>query len=266
MKELKIKTKSSLKDFITSKGFCLSLAISLTLFGFTIWSLVNKSIDKTINKNIKIANNSVNQNTKLRSVDNIINNIPIENQTNSQPNNKQKSLGANFSEQHKNQNLDLEDNTEVKTETDLEKRVKSENNKNTLFVTPITGKIVNDYSNNELVKNKTLCDWRVHNGIDISAPQGTPVKAIADGEIIKVYSSPLLGVCIEIEHDNNLNSIYCGLNKNINVKEGDLVEAADIIASVGNTATGESELGPHLHLEIKENGEKINPLSKIKIS
>ncbi|MBP0979263.1 MAG: M23 family metallopeptidase [Oscillospiraceae bacterium] len=255
MKELKIKTK--LQDFFTNKGFFLSLAISLTLIGSTIWVVMNKSIDNTITKSFKLSKNTnfkdLEDSENLERVDNIVSNIPIE---------PDKEPKISVSKNLKKQNINSKDQN--LSESDLNNNLE-DNQENILFVPPVSGKIINDFSNNELVKNKTLCDWRVHNGIDISAPQGTPIKAIADGEVIKIYSCPILGICVEIEHANNINSIYCGLNKNLNIKEGDSVEAADVIGSIGNTAAGESELGPHLHLEIKENGEKINPLSKIKI-
>ncbi len=254
MKDLKIKKQSKTGDFLTSKGFYLTLIVSLTMLGSTMWFIMNKSIDNVIDKNLKLTKNSFsNSHNTLKTVNNVVHNVPI------QEKNKNETSASHHDNEHK------------LPETSMEPSQTSPNNissddKSILFVPPLVGKIINDFSAGELVKNKTLSDWRVHNAIDISAPQGTPVKSIADGEVIKIYVNPMLGTCIEIEHENNINSVYCSLNKNVNVTEGDIVEAGDVIGSVGNTAIGESELGDHLHFEIKEKGEKINPLTKIKIS
>ena len=257
MKELKIKRQSGITKFITGKGFYLSAAISLILIGSTIWFVMNKSIDDVVDKNIKLMKNQISDQS-LKSVDNIVKDVPIN----------QKIEIAKLSEVETKEKI--ENNNEVSTESqnqneEIEKNIEEVDNKD-LFITPLVGKIINGFSNNELVKNTTLSDWRVHNGVDIEASQGTSVKAVADGEIIKISSDPMMGVCVEIEHSNNINSVYYGLNENVNVKEGDKVEVGTVIGSVGNTAIGETKLGPHLHLEMIENGIKIDPLSKIKMS
>ena len=268
LKELKLKKQSNLKNCFKGKGFYLSLVISLSLIGTTIWVAMNKSIDNVIDKNVNIIE-KFNEKANLKSVDNIIDDVPIEKKAT----NHHYLRSLNDEKETKDDDVkgdDIKDvRSDVKDESqnDLkEKTSESEGEDSILFVPPIVGKVINEFSNYELVKDKTLSDWRVHNGVDIAAAQGTPVKAIADGEVIKIYNDPMLGVCIEIEHHGNINSTYCGLNKNVNVKEGDNVEAGDVIASVGDTAIGEAELETHLHLEVKKDGVKIDPLSKIKVS
>lgn len=262
MKELKIKRQSKIKDFIKGKGFYLSLTMSLALVGSAIWIGMNKSIDRVIDENMDIIKNSSRSNT-IKTVDNIVSNVPISKQESAH------SLGE------EEQNID-EDNQDDQKEDEMgEGEMTEEENQESeipekeedisiLFMPPLVGKIINKFSNYELVKNQTLSDWRTHNGIDIAASQGTPVKSIADGEVIKIYSTSLMGTCIDIEHPGNINSIYCGLNKNVNVKEGDKIEAGSVIGSVGK-AVGEAELAPHLHLELKKDGVKIDPLTKIKM-
>ena len=251
MKDLKIKKKVGFLDFVTSKGFYLTLVVSLVLFGSTMWVVMNKSIDNVVDKNLNLLQRNVNSKT----VNKVVQNLPIaKDATIHKDNSTQKNNSVDSDKPIAE--LSLEENSES---------VKDFENQDVLFVPPVVGEIVNGFSGGELVKNKTLSDWRVHNAVDIAAPQGTPVKSIADGEVLRIYNAPMLGMCVEIEHAQSTNSVYCGLNKNLNVKEGDIVEAGSVIGSVGNTAMGESELGPHLHLEIKEKGEKINPLSKIKL-
>lgn len=125
------------------------------------------------------------------------------------------------------------------------------------FVLPVNGKIFAPYSGDELVYNRTLDDWRTHNGIDISAPSNDPVKAGADGTVKKIYEDGMLGTVMEIEH-NGFTARYCGLNNSTFVKEGDKVSQGQSIGTVGETAMEVAEES-HIHLEVLENGKYINP-------
>lgn len=105
----------------------------------------------------------------------------------------------------------------------------------------------------------------VHNGIDISATVGTPIKAIADGVV--VMSDPnynnTCGAGISIKHADDFQSGYCHLSKN-SVNVGDSVKQGDIIGltggKVGAPGAGNSQ-GPHLHFTLKKGGTPVNPLS-----
>jgi len=105
----------------------------------------------------------------------------------------------------------------------------------------------------------------VHNGIDISAIVGTPIKAIADGVV--VMSSPkynnICGAGISIKHADDFQSGYCHLSKN-SVNVGDSVKQGDIIGltggKVGAPGAGNSE-GPHLHFTLKKSGTPVNPMT-----
>lgn len=68
------------------------------------------------------------------------------------------------------------------------------------LIQPIDGEVFTQYSNGELVKSETLGDWRTHNGIDIAADEGTPVKAAAKGSVTGVRSDALWGYVVEITH------------------------------------------------------------------
>ncbi len=98
-----------------------------------------------------------------------------------------------------------------------------------------------------------------HRGLDYSNPQGTPVRATADGKVVAVQQQRGLGNVLKIDHGNNVVTVYAHLRKSL-VKKGDLVKRGDFIAESGNSGRSTA---PHLHYEIRVNGRAINPLSYI---
>lgn len=120
------------------------------------------------------------------------------------------------------------------------------------------GEVLKGFSPKNPVQSKTLGDWRTHSGVDIAAGEGTPVRAIMAGEVLKVYQDALLGNIIEIDHHNNYIAYYCGLTETTIAKEGSTVKAGDTIGYVGKIPS-ESKDDSHLHLEVKLNDEYIDP-------
>ncbi|MDR3645368.1 MAG: M23 family metallopeptidase [Clostridia bacterium] len=135
-----------------------------------------------------------------------------------------------------------------------------------VFMLPCNGEIITPFSNNDLAYNKTMDDWRVHNGIDIAAKAGTPVVADADGTVTSIKEDLLLGETVVISHGSGLTSTFANLTKQVTVKKGQKVSVGDILGCVGQTAQGESLLAPHLHYELWKNGNAINPMTYIKQS
>lgn len=131
------------------------------------------------------------------------------------------------------------------------------------FIMPIEGNIINKFSNGELVKNKTLNDWRTHNGIDIACKINDSVKAVSSGTIKDVYESPMWGTVVELELSDKTVCVYSNLNKNPNVKKGQKVNVGDLIGTVGKTAAAESTEQEHLHFEMMKDNKYIDPLSII---
>ncbi|MCH5184749.1 MAG: peptidoglycan DD-metalloendopeptidase family protein [Oscillospiraceae bacterium] len=131
------------------------------------------------------------------------------------------------------------------------------------FIPPAEGKIIDTFSEN-LSSNKTMDDWRTHDGIDIQSEPGTAVKASLDG-VIEEIGSDTLGVFILINHDNGWQTLYANLGEeDISLKKGDRVKTGDKIGSVGDTSIEEKLVNPHLHFEILKDGENKNPTEFIK--
>lgn len=96
----------------------------------------------------------------------------------------------------------------------------------------------------------------MHKGIDISAPQGTPIVAPASGKVVFAKRFSGYGLTIEIEHRPGLRTRYAHCSS-ILVKVGDQVKRGQIIGKVG--ATGRTT-GSHLHYEVHVRGQVVNPL------
>lgn len=127
------------------------------------------------------------------------------------------------------------------------------------FVRPVAGEIVMAYAVDELIYDRTMGDWRTHNGIDIAAELGTRVLAAADGTVAEVYADELLGTVVVIDHGSGICSQYANLAATPAVKVGDKVAMGAVIGSVGDTALGEAGLAAHLHFAMTQDGEPVNP-------
>ncbi len=117
-----------------------------------------------------------------------------------------------------------------------------------LFFTPVKGVISQGY------------DPVSHPFVDITAPAGSLISAIADGTVIYDGWSDDTGYTIHIQHSNDIISIYKHNDKLLK-KAGDKVKAGTPIALMGNT--GSLSTGPHLHFELWHNGENLDPTQYI---
>jgi len=95
-----------------------------------------------------------------------------------------------------------------------------------------------------------------HDGIDIAAPEGTPVAAAADGEVIFAGEQAAYGGVVILRHDGDLVTLYAH-NARVLVKEGQRVRRGQAIATVGQTG---KTTGPHLHFEVRAGTRPRNPL------
>jgi murein DD-endopeptidase MepM/ murein hydrolase activator NlpD len=99
-------------------------------------------------------------------------------------------------------------------------------------------------------------NWKFHKGIDMAAPDGTPVYACKGGKaIICKKGDPVYGNYIILQHDEGMTSVYAHLSK-IMITAGDTVYTGTQIGLVGHTGAA---TGPHLHFEIRINGIATDP-------
>lgn len=97
---------------------------------------------------------------------------------------------------------------------------------------------------------------RLHSGVDLAVPEGTPVRASDNGKVILAENSgDGYGNYIILDHGNGFKTLY-GHNSALCVSVGDIVSQGDLIAYSGSTG---NSTGPHLHFEIHLDDEKVDP-------
>ncbi len=94
-----------------------------------------------------------------------------------------------------------------------------------------------------------------HQGIDLAAPAGTPVRVTADGKVVIAERDGRYGRTIVVDHGGGFRTRYAHL-KRIEVKDGKRVRHGDVIGRVGSSGNAS---GAHLHYEVLKNGVPVNP-------
>jgi murein DD-endopeptidase MepM/ murein hydrolase activator NlpD len=116
---------------------------------------------------------------------------------------------------------------------------------NYLFFSPVKGLVTTSFNSGD-----------EHFGVDVVAGKDEFIKSTLDGTVVFASFTPDDGYVIQLQHENNLVSIYKH-NSQILKKAGEKVKSGEAIAVIGNT--GESSKGPHLHFELWHNGLPVNP-------
>jgi hypothetical protein len=132
---------------------------------------------------------------------------------------------------------------------DIEQNEKQEKRGFLLF-RPVNGTVSNYYNPKE-----------GHFGIDFIAPKDDPVRAVLDGTVMMASFTSEDGNIIQIQHANNLVSVYKH-NSVLLKKQGDRVKTGESIAFIGDS--GDHSEGPHLHFELWLNGMHVNPLDYLR--
>ena len=121
------------------------------------------------------------------------------------------------------------------------------------FLTPVDGRISSIFGLRRFFNEQAR---RPHSGLDIAAPQGTPIKAVAAGKVIESGDFFFSGNMIYIDHGMGLISLYAHMHE-IKVKTGDEIIQGQVIGTVGETGR---VTGPHLHLAVMLNQTTVDPL------
>lgn len=124
---------------------------------------------------------------------------------------------------------------------------------------PVSGETALGYSMDALCYNATTRDWRVHNGMDITAQAGTPVCAAAEGVVYTTYTDEIMGTTVVIRHEGGYVTTYSSLDSKLSVSAGDQVALGQVIGTVGNTALLESAIGDHVHFCVALEDSPMDP-------
>ena len=118
-----------------------------------------------------------------------------------------------------------------------------------LSVLPVTGRITSRYGERSSLRRST------HTGLDIACTTGTDIKVVSNGTVTFSGKKGSYGNLVIVDHGNGVETWYGHCSK-LYAKVGDTVTVGDVIAAVGSTG---NSTGPHLHFEIRIDGECVNP-------
>lgn len=119
---------------------------------------------------------------------------------------------------------------------------------------PVEGRITSNFG---LREHPILGGLRMHHGLDLAAPSGTSIRAAQGGKVTFSGQSGNYGYLVEIDHGNGLTTRYAHNQENL-VEAGQEVKAGQVVAKVGSSGLS---TGPHLHFEVRQNGQPVDPLS-----
>lgn len=136
------------------------------------------------------------------------------------------------------------------------------------FVLPVDGTPAKEFEIDIPVYSLTMNDYRAHTGVDISTAVGSDVLAASSGVICRIWSDPMMGRSVTIDHGDGIYTTYMNLAEEVDpaLEVGGRVELGQRIGSVGETSLTEIAEEPHLHLEMKIGGQYVNPLDYIEAS
>ncbi len=121
------------------------------------------------------------------------------------------------------------------------------------FMWPTTGRITSGFGHRQ---HPVSGESDFHTGIDIAVSHGTPIKAAASGRIVYAGWKSGYGYTVKINHGGDIKTLYAH-NSSLQVNQGDEINKGEIIAYSGSSGTS---TGPHLHFEIIEENNHVNPL------
>lgn len=99
-----------------------------------------------------------------------------------------------------------------------------------------------------------------HSGVDVGAPEGTPILAASDGVVRRAGPRGGYGFAVEIDHGGDVTTLY-GHASELMVREGATVKKGQAIAKVGHTGMA---TGAHLHFEVRQSGKPVDPRQVLK--
>lgn len=130
------------------------------------------------------------------------------------------------------------------------------------YVMPVeAGEILKGCALDKLVFSATMNDYRVHTGLDLSAPLGAEVYCYAAGTVESIQNDDFYGVTVSVRHEYGLVTVYSNLAAELanGIAVGKELKAGDVLGYVGKTALAEAADEPHLHFEMVLNGTNIDP-------
>ncbi|TYQ14621.1 UNVERIFIED_CONTAM: Membrane proteins related to metalloendopeptidases [Acetivibrio alkalicellulosi] len=281
-------TQKKILDFFDKKGFFVVLGLCLVIIGGTAFfvtrnnitssknygdEIITKEMADDIDEDVELSSAYLPQDDAERQsifqpedeeiVDTSVSANEIEAQSNSGDSNEESVLEEIIEEVPKAEIIETSKNAELVIKDEEPQTIEAA--KVQRFIMPVFGDVILEFAVDKLVYSKTLNEWRAHTGVGIAADRGTPVKVVADGVVADVKNDPRLGITIIVEHSKELKTVYANLASSDMVTPNQKVKQGEVIGSVGNTATFKSADPSHLHFEVLEKNEPVDPMKFLPI-
>jgi murein DD-endopeptidase MepM/ murein hydrolase activator NlpD len=166
------------------------------------------------------------------------------------------SVEGKFTEPSPEQQKQIEEGVEIKK--DYLNRVTQEREWSGSFAAPADAAISDVFGSQRVFNGKTQS---THYGLDFRVPTGTPVAAMNDGTVLLARPLYFEGNFVVLDHGQGLLTLYLHLSE-FKVKEGDPVKRGQIVGLSGGTGRA---TGPHLHVEIRWQGTRLDPQSLLRL-
>lgn len=127
-----------------------------------------------------------------------------------------------------------------------------------------TVSVLREFDNTRLHPSGTTGLWQLHDGIDLRCTTGEAISAMADGTVVSVSSSGLMGAAVTVNHGQGMVIEYAGMAMLAGLQVGDPVSAGQTLGFGGNGVLDETDMEPHLHLRVTKNGQAMDPLTLLK--
>lgn len=239
-KKLKEQSRESLTELGKMNNIVSNDELEETSFSsdLTVAKTTNTFTPKVSTNNT--TNTSNNSSSSKKSVKNVTNKTPVE----AAINNTTNIVNNSVSNEIKNEIVEMK--------------------KELTFMAPVSGEIIKDFATDTLVFSNTLEEWTTHSGIDIKADKTTVVVASEAGKVESIKNDPRYGLTVTIAHENGFKTVYSNLLTTEFVKETEVVEKGQTIATVGESASFEVADESHLHFEVYKDGTAVNPTIYLK--
>lgn len=152
----------------------------------------------------------------------------------------------------------LQENEEIVTQVNEITSNAYEEIKEYSFSLPVYGAVLKPFSADMPVYSKTMDDWRIHNGIDISCPIGSEIYAAEDGIVSDVGYDINFGHYVVITC-GNYTCRYTSMDSGIKLAVGDSVSKGQSIGIVSDSCVSEICDDPHFHFEMQLDGQYVDP-------
>ena len=236
-------------EFLKGKGFYIALALCVAGSAGAGFMAIKKATNEAKNSTLQLEQKSELGFPDLKEarepLTNVKKDLTLDSPKELPPSSSEQSSLPNSSSLPKNQEMSL-------------------TNQKPSITLPIPScTVLEPYSKGELVKNKTLGDWRTHDGADFACEKGADVICALEGNVSKIYKDELWGECIEIKNNNGYSSIYRGVSPHKKLKEGDSVKEGQLIGSQSEIPC-ELLSATHIHFELKKGDKSLDPLDYTK--